>query len=47
MVHRQLLTDAILALAQGVDSTTHRRHTLADVQVEPLDERRIYLAAAC
>ena len=36
VVHYQLLAQAILALAQGIDSSPHRRHALTDIQVQSL-----------
>jgi hypothetical protein len=43
---RQLLPQAVLPLAQRIDSTPHCCHTLADVQVEPFDEGGVDLPAA-
>ena len=36
--YHQLMLDAVLVLAQRGDPTPDRRHTLANVQVEPLDK---------
>jgi hypothetical protein len=36
VVYRQLLADAVLVLAQGVDPTAYRSHALADVPVQPV-----------
>src|SRR5215471_8282510 len=38
---RQLIQQAVFALAQDVDPTPDRRHPLTDVEVEPLDKRRV------
>src|SRR5712691_4256366 len=42
---RQLLLQAVLALAQRVDPAANRRHALANVQVEPLYKGCIDLPA--
>jgi hypothetical protein len=46
MIQRQLLPQAILALAQHIDPPPHRRDMLADGQVEALHKRRVDLPAA-
>ena len=46
MIQRQLLPQALLALAQRIDTPPHRRHMLADGQVDPLHERGVDLPAA-
>jgi len=43
----ELLPQAVLALAQGVDPTPHGGHTLTDGQVEPFDKGSIDLPATC
>jgi hypothetical protein len=36
MIHCQLLPYAVLALTERVDPTPHRRHALADIQIQPV-----------
>src|SRR5262245_38768232 len=46
MIQCQLLPYAVLAFAERVDAPSHRRHMLADGQVEALHKRRLDLPAA-
>src|SRR5262249_50717148 len=45
MIEGQLLVDAVLTLAQRGDPPSHRRHMLADAQVDALDEGGLDLPA--
>src|SRR5215510_8887874 len=45
VVHCQLLAQAVLTCAQGVDPTPYRCYSLANIQVQPLDKRRVNLPA--
>src|SRR5215813_14105460 len=36
LIQRELLTQAVLALAQGRDSPSHRRHMLAQAEIDPV-----------
>jgi hypothetical protein len=45
LAHRQLMLHAVLALAQHLGPTAHRRYPLAHVEVEACDICRIDLPA--
>src|ERR671923_1463567 len=46
LIQRQLLPQAVLALAERADPSSNRGHMLAEGQVEALHERRIDLPTA-
>jgi hypothetical protein len=45
VIQRQLLSQIVLALAQGHDTSSHSGHMLTNRQVDAFDERRIDLPA--
>ena len=45
--HGQLVLQTILPLTQGIDPPSHRRHALANVEIEPFNKCGVDFPAPC